>query len=279
MAKGILTMYPSFRWITFLLVLALALPGYAADEKKDAKKKKDDVEEKDKDKKGAKKKDKDDEEGNEKAKARKEAEKLLTGPSFIGTLTKMSGNSQKDFTVQLTFKYREINQQAVAQYAQQQAQLRQRYVQALQNRNPYQRQQQLAQIQAEMARVPQNLYSIKEIKKDIDLKAADDIKVRTLQPPIDYDDKGNVKKYTAKELKELKGTGNLPGYTAEFDSLRNSQIVKVYLKKGAVAPNKKAMKKGKKKKKDDEDDDEDLDVEKPEAVLVIVLQEPPPDKN
>jgi hypothetical protein len=75
------------------------------------------------------------------------------------------------------------------------------------------------------------------------------MKVRTLSPPVDYDDKGNVKKYTAKELKKLRGKGNLPGYPADFDSLREGQAVKVYLAKPKAAK-KKAGKKGKANKKD-----------------------------
>jgi hypothetical protein len=35
--------------------------------------------------------------------------------------------------------------------------------------------------------------------------------VRSLQPPVAFDDKGNVKKYTAQELKEMRGDGKLPG--------------------------------------------------------------------
>src|SRR5207244_3200625 len=77
-----------------------------------------------------------------------------------------------------------------------------------------------------------NLYQVKEIKKDIELRAADEMKVRVLNPPVDYDDKGRPKKYTAKELKELKGPDtSLPGYAGDLESLRPNQVVKVYLKK------------------------------------------------
>jgi len=59
----------------------------------------------------------------------------------------------------------------------------------------------------------------------------DDVKVRTQNPPIEYDDKGKKKRYSAKELKELKGKGNLPGYTASFGDLKANQIVQVTLHK------------------------------------------------
>jgi hypothetical protein len=57
----------------------------------------------------------------------------------------------------------------------------------------------------------------------------DDVKVRTKNPPVAYDDKGNKKKYTAKELKELKGDSKLPGYTAGFEDLKTNQYVQVTL--------------------------------------------------
>ncbi len=72
-------------------------------------------------------------------------------------------------------------------------------------------------------------YQIKQSAQKIDLQVAEDVKVRTQQPPIALDDKGNPKKYSAAELKELRGPGNLPGYTADFSDLRAGQIVEVYL--------------------------------------------------
>ena len=63
-----------------------------------------------------------------------------------------------------------------------------------------------------------------------ELAAADDLKVRVLYPPPTTDERGNPKKYTAKELKALKGPGNEWGYTADFDSLKPGQTVRFYLK-------------------------------------------------
>ena len=47
-----------------------------------------------------------------------------------------------------------------------------------------------------------------------DLPVADDVKVRLPSPPPATDEKGNPKRYTAKELKALKGPGNEWGYSA-----------------------------------------------------------------
>jgi hypothetical protein len=249
-------MQKSSRWIGLPLVLVLALPVFAADDKKDKKKKGDDA-----DPKEAKK------------------EKLEYGQTFVATVASVSGNSQKEFTVKISYTYRELNQQAYLSYQQQ---LAQRQLQVQIARTPQQRQQaliQLAQLQQ-----PRNLVNVKTVNKDVELRAADEVKVRSLNPPIDYDDKGNVKKYTKKELAELKGPDKtLPGYTAEFESLAPNQVVKIYLAKEKAAP-KKPMKikpkKGKKEKKADADDDDSLDDEsKPMAVMIEILREAKMDRE
>ena len=66
-------------------------------------------------------------------------------------------------------------------------------------------------------------------KQDVKVMTIDDVKVRTKNPPVAYDDKGNKKRYTPKELKELRGDSKLPGYTAEFNDLKQNQWVKVSL--------------------------------------------------
>ena len=73
-----------------------------------------------------------------------------------------------------------------------------------------------------------------------DLGSGHDVKVRRLEPPVRYTKKGKVKKYTAKELKELKGADDdLVGYRARFTDLRPGQIVQV-----GLTPPKAADKKG-----------------------------------
>jgi hypothetical protein len=74
--------------------------------------------------------------------------------------------------------------------------------------------------------------------QNVTWQTVDDVKIRTRTPPVVYDDKGKVRKHTAKELKELKGKGNLPGYTAAWDDLKVNEIVSVSLgvKKGEKNP-------------------------------------------
>jgi hypothetical protein len=104
-------------------------------------------------------------------------------------------------------------------------------------------------------------------KPHVEWNAIDSVKVRRVNPPIQFDDKGRVKKYTKKELKELKGEDKLPGYAAEFSDIKTGQYVKVTLvvKKGARVPIKK---KGK------DVDPEALKEARPQMSMIIIVAEP-----
>lgn len=66
--------------------------------------------------------------------------------------------------------------------------------------------------------------------EDIELLLKDDVKIRQFNPPEAFDDKGRPKKYSIKELKELKGDDlKTPGYPADFSDLINQSIVNVTL--------------------------------------------------
>jgi hypothetical protein len=122
-------------------------------------------------------------------------------------------------------------------------------------------QRQMMQAQAQMYRYQ---------AKDYELQAIDDVKVRLAQPPAQFDDKGRVKKYTAKELKELKGDDpKLPGYQGEFGDLKQDQVVQVTLVKKKDAPRVPA-----KKTKDAEVDL--LQDHLPEVSMILVISEPKP---
>ena len=118
-----------------------------------------------------------------------------------------------------------------------------------------------------LAQAQAGLYTIENVQKDYELQATDDVKVRMRNPPAQFDDKGRIKRYTQKELKELKGNDKQPGFPAEFSDLKQDQIVKVSLirKKGAPrAP----VKKGK-------DVDPDLLNDfLPQMSSIIILAEP-----
>ena len=67
--------------------------------------------------------------------------------------------------------------------------------------------------------------------KDVDAEATEDVVVRRAKLPVQYDDKGNVKEYTEKEKKELRGKDpKIPGYAALWADVQTGQQVKLYLK-------------------------------------------------
>ncbi len=114
-----------------------------------------------------------------------------------------------------------------------------------------------------------NLYTYQD--KEVEVATLDDVKVRLSQPPAAFDDKGKVKKYTQKELKEMKGNDpKLPGYNGDFSDLQNEQVVKVTLvrKKGDPAP-KPTGKKGK------DAEAELFKDELPPASLIVILNNNP----
>jgi hypothetical protein len=95
---------------------------------------------------------------------------------------------------------------------------------------------------------------------------ADAGKVRTFDPPANFDDKGNIKKYTREELKKLKGDDpdekKLAGYKSEFGEIRVGDVVQVTLsvfKK--KSPARKPARKKAKDAKDAKDADKDKDDE------------------
>src|SRR5262245_53295686 len=100
---------------------------------------------------------------------------------------------------------------------------------------------------------------MKEGYKPVDLTPADDMIVRRLDPPIYYDN-GKPRKPTAKELKEAKGEGNLPGYQAELSDLKRDQLVTCY------CVQKKPGKKG--------DPDATLEDGTPRVRMIVIVKEP-----
>lgn len=85
-----------------------------------------------------------------------------------------------------------------------------------------------AQAQRALMVAQRAMYTIR--MEDVELLMKDDVKIRQLTPPEAFDDKGNKKKYTTKELKELKGDdAKSPGYPAEYSDLVNQSIVTLTL--------------------------------------------------
>jgi hypothetical protein len=108
--------------------------------------------------------------------------------------------------------------------------------------------------------------------RQVEVKTAEALKVRTATPPVEYDSKGNLKRWTAKELQALRGASRLPGFPAEFDKVRMGQIVELYVAKAPATKRSPAAAKAKKQ----EAEDEDLaDYPRPEVLMIVVVMEPP----
>jgi hypothetical protein len=247
-------MYWFSRILGVLIVLALLLPSWAQDAKdKPAKDKKEAV--KDKKKTDPKVKAKEDGEPEE---------KVSYGGTLPGKLKQMEANSQKDFTLTVYGKEPDPAQQQelvrlTNQLAVQQAQLRQ-YLLSKDVNSARQRQLDIIATNNAIAQTKLKLFRTKEI--DVELRAADNVKVRSNFPPVEYDDKGNLKRWTAKELKALKGNSKLPGYPAEYDALRPGQGIQVYLAKALPKTAPKGLK-----------TEEPKETMRPEVVMILIVQE------
>jgi pentapeptide MXKDX repeat protein len=94
----------------------------------------------------------------------------------------------------------------------------------------------IRQNQIDIATHQAKLY--KPENKEVEYPTLEDVKVRLLAPPVTFDEDGKIKKYTAEELKKLKGDASLPGYPSEFGSLHSGQMVTITMmrKKDAKPP-------------------------------------------
>jgi hypothetical protein len=156
----------------------------------------------------------------------KATEKAMKSPTVTATIMAVV-EEKKSLRLQLTIPYLKINTSEVQAYNQE-------YLRMLQAQNP----QTMLQHRQNMLSHQANMYQIATTQKEVEWQATDDVKVRMKNPPPQFDDKGRIKRYTAKELKELKGNEKLPGYPAEFSDIKTGQIVQVTLlqKKESVRP-------------------------------------------
>ena len=78
----------------------------------------------------------------------------------------------------------------------------------------------------------------RELKEmNVEFELADKVMVRIEKPPLAFDDKGKVKKYTKEELDEMKGENKKEfGYKAEIDVLKGGQILRLTMGRPKSAP-------------------------------------------
>jgi hypothetical protein len=157
------------------------------------------------------------------------ADKLIPVGSVLGVLQN-APNTDGLLTVRVTLRSVEPNVQAQANLLRDEQQVLNRIQSASQIRNPLQRQQEFGNILRDaqgLSGRQKDLFTVKETQTNVEVLLTDDTKIRTPGPPVAFDDKGNPKKYTLAELKELKGDDNLPGFPADKDALRQGRTVLV----------------------------------------------------
>jgi hypothetical protein len=181
-----------------------------------------------------------------------DADKLLAPGDFIGTLLSVPA-TDGSFTVKVEYHHLDLKDpKALSNLANSnsklanQLQKEQNKLNSLQTQlakakkasditritNQITQQSNLMQQQVLQAQLSPNSNPFKLVTstQDVEFHAQDSFKVRIPEPPQVFDDKGNIKKYTADELKELKGKDKtLPGYEGTPDSLLVGQKVKVTL--------------------------------------------------
>jgi hypothetical protein len=149
---------------------------------------------------------------------------LAQAGEIVGKIKSVNA-SDKTFTLEIDLAALKNGRQAEEHLARLQQDL-------LRTTNPIQRLRKQQQLAAEVQRLQvQQLNPNKSPSttqhRDFDLQSTEDAQVRLQDPPVQYDEKGNRKKYTPKELRELKGDPKLPGYAADWSDLKVGQTVKV----------------------------------------------------
>jgi hypothetical protein len=116
-----------------------------------------------------------------------------------------------------------------------------------------------------------DLYKVVPDSKDVEFYAAPDMAIRFLIPPVIYDDKGERKKFSLIDLREMRGVDpNVPGYEAKSSDLQPGQIVRVSLRPAKARP--------KKPSGEDGDKDKPKAAPKMEATMavIVVAEDPTP---
>jgi hypothetical protein len=112
-----------------------------------------------------------------------------------------------------------------------------RLVDATRDKNPKNRIKRVAEAQNHIAYHEARLYERHDRLHQVDVQSAENVSVRTLSLPPVTDDKGKPRKYTAEELKQLKGDSKETGYSAAFADIHAGQIIEVTIgKPGKTKP-------------------------------------------
>lgn len=126
-------------------------------------------------------------------------------------------------------------------------------------------QQELARLEARQLQALANSYKVVNEHMDFEMVLTPKGNVRYQKIPFEYDDKGFPRKYTTKELEQMKGNDpNLPGYAADFEKLKPGDSVRVTIAHGSDASG---------------DDKDAVKGDKRIKASLILIQEEGPDPN
>jgi hypothetical protein len=132
-------------------------------------------------------------------------------------------------------------------------------------------QQELRLLQQEI-RAIQNMYQVVQATRDVDFQLTENVKVRIKDLPEQFDEKGNIKKYTKEELAALKGKDkNLMGYESSLEALQQGQTLLLALRvHKKPKPATLTTPAAKKDKEDDKEPDGSLEHKMQVTTVVIV---------
>ncbi len=155
--------------------------------------------------------------------ARAATKKLVAAGTFTGKLLdyEVTGADRK-LTAQHAYRYAVLNPEPYARLLEIQAD----YVTAVRNGDTDGVAEALRAAAAEGPELYKELYRYEEKTYNFVLEVVAETRVRTMLLPPVFDEKGNPRKYTAQELKKLKGPGNLPGYPAALKDLKVGQSLR-----------------------------------------------------
>jgi hypothetical protein len=182
-----------------------------------------------------------------------ESDKLNPG-TFTGKL-KAGVSPGSDFELEIEYKHLELNpkaQQGNNNQARQLMQAQQQIARAKQQlaraRTPQEQARAMQQLQRTMQQIQVNQLrqqagagngALKVVTetKDIEFHAAGDLVVRLANPPVTFDEKGNLQPLSPENLKALKGNNpRLPGYEGKIEDLKPGAIVQVVMKRAVADP-------------------------------------------
>ena len=202
------------------------------------------------------------------ATTKKQVDKLVkSGKSFVGKLVKVD-TDKRILTIEVTYKSLKQDPQA----AQHLANLQLQQAEAQRHRNAVDRMVQTNRLQLEIEKATRNLY--KDQTQKIDLDGPEEMKVRTMLLPLEFDDKGKPRRLTEKEKRELKGPDTtLPGYTADFDSLKPDQTVEVYLAKQPSKAKTTAIRRSQDAAEEKDKDADNTESSRPKIAMIVIRAE------